>query len=428
MNEQNLSLKSFMLTTCMAMGFMISPLSLVILGNGAGLMGTLLLWTLPFIAMISFWTAYSYRRLIHPKGFSHPEIPVKDDSKRIPTTLQLSSLVPFCIGTSTLILAMAGYALNEIFLFWFPNLLFSICLLIFIIAVNLISPSTSGGLQSLSVIAFTGSMLLLLIMGFFNWEKPVFDAQTTPHNALVNWRGPALLFWLFLAAELSVYHRGIHQERGSHTFSMMAAFVTVAVMFLLWGRTSLHFAFSERLLDTTVPHSVVARAISGESGRKIMGVAILTGSFASVNTLLVGVSAVLASMAKSERIFPVLKKKVLEGNAAMLFLSLGILFMLITGMAGKDITGTLTRSAFYLWLISHAALHVYTFRQLHQSGQKENKKLKWAGLLAAMVYLLGAIVLITTDPDLLMAIGLIVGFIVLSVLTVIFFEYNKKGK
>jgi hypothetical protein len=114
MNEQNMPLKTLFISACMSMGFMISPMSLVILGNSVGLMGHLLLWTLPLIAIINLWTAHLYSRLFHSGG-----------SHWVLTTLQLASLVPFCIGASTLILAMAGYVLNEIFFYWFPNLLFS---------------------------------------------------------------------------------------------------------------------------------------------------------------------------------------------------------------------------------------------------------------------------------------------------------------
>jgi hypothetical protein len=427
MIEQNMHRKSFLITICMAMGFMISPLSLVILGNGVGLMGRWLLWLLPLIVLVNFWTAHLYARFFHPAGSADPKINVEADSKWVLTTLQLSSLVPFCMVTSTLILAMAGYALNEIFLYWFPNLLFSICLLILIVAVNLISPSTSGRLQVLSVAMFMASMLLLLVLGFLNWEKPVLETPNVPHIAHVDWRAIVLVFWLFMAAELAVYHDVVHKNRQSQLFSLIAAFVAAGAIFLLWGQTSVHFVSPERLVDTTVPHSIVARAISGENGRKIMGVAILTGSFASVNTLLAGVTAVMASMGKVRQIPPVLSRKVIGKNTAMLFLSIGILCMLLTGMAGKDITWTITHSAFYVWLISHAAFNVFAFRQQGYSSGKENKGLVLPGILAAMVYVAGAVVLIVTDLEMTMVLFFIAGFILISILTMIFSRLYYKA-
>jgi amino acid transporter len=421
MNEQNVSPKSFLITTCMAMGFMISPLSLVVLGNSAGMMGHWYLWTIPIVAIVNLWTAYCYARFPDESGSEAQKIHAKIDSKWVLTALQLASLVPFCIGVSTLILAMAGYALNEIFLYWFPNLLFSICFLILIVAVNFVNPSASGRLQIISVVIFMGSMMLLLIMGFFNWSEPVFENQSLQHVHHMDWRSLLLIFWLFMAAELAVYNDLVHQKQKSHILShLMAAFVAAVAIFLLWGHISLHFVSSERLADSTVPHSIAARAISGENGRKIMGVAILAGSFASVNTLLAGVSAVIPSMVRSRQIFPVLNRKILGGNAPMMILSVGILCMLLTGMAGKDITVTVTRSAFYIWLISHAFFNVLAIRKLLHSNGKKNKRLTLPGYFAVMVYAVGAVVLIATDPDMTMALFFIVGFIVISILSMIF--------
>jgi amino acid transporter len=422
MNEQNISRKNLLATACMSMGFMISPLSLVVIGNSAGSMGHWMLWTLPFVAMINLWTASVYTRFLYSSGSPKPKDSTVN-SDWILTTLQLASLVPFCIGASTLILAMAGYAFNEIFLFWFPNLLFSICFLILVVTVNLIGSSISRIFQSLSVLIFLGSMLLLLILGIFNWEDPVFDNQNIPSMITVDWRPVILIFWLFMAAELSVYHDKVYQNVRAQTSSLLFAFISCFVIFWLWGLASIYFASLERLAESTVPHSIVARAISGENGRKIMGVAILTGSFASVNTLLAGVTSVMASMAKSRQIFSILNRKVFEGNATMLILFIGILCMLLTGMAGKEITDTFTNSGFYIWLISYAGFNLFVLRQLSHSRPNKYKTLMLAGILSAVIYMVGAVVLIATDPDLLMVITCMVGFFVISIITVVFSRY-----
>jgi hypothetical protein len=425
MNEQNMSPKSLLITACMSMGFMISPLSLVVLGNSAGLTGQLLLWILPFIAMINLWTASIYirfRQVLCPSGSLKPNDSTLK-SKWILTILQLSSLIPFCIGASTLILAMAGYVFNEIFLFWFPNLLFSICFLILVVTVNLLGSSISRIFQSLAVVIFLGSMLLLLILGILNWEDSVFETQNIPFMIFVDWRPVFFVFWLFMAAELSLYHDEVYQSVRAQPISLLFAFVGCFVIFWLWGLASLYFASLERLAESTVPHSLVARAISEENGRKIMGVAILTGSFASVNILLAGVTSAMASMAKSRQIFSILNRKVFGGNAAMLILFLGILCMLLTGMAGKEFTNTFTNSGFYVWLISYAGINLFALWQLPHSGVNKNKTLILAGFLAAIIYMVGAAVLIATDPGLVMVIGFMIGFFALSIITVVFSRY-----
>jgi amino acid transporter len=425
MDEQNISQKSLLVTACMSIGFMISPLSLVVLGNSAGLMGQWLLWTLPFVAMINLGTASVYTRctrFLYSSGSPEPKDSTVN-SNWILTILQLASLIPFCIGASTLILAMAGYAFNEIFLFWFPNLLFSICFLILIVAVNLIGSSISRSFQSLSVIIFLGSMLLLLILGILNRKETVSETTNIPFIVSVDWRHVILIFWLFMAAELSMYNDEGYQNVQAQTFSLLLAFITCSAIFWLWGLASIYFAPLERLTESTVPHSMVARAISGENGRKLMGLATLTGSFASVNTLLTGVTSVMASMAKSRQIFLILNTKVFGSNAAMIILFIGILFMLLTGMAGKEITNTLTHSGFYTWLISYAGFNLFSLRQLPDSGRNKYNTLT-AGFLAAIIYLVGAVVLIVTDPDWLRVIVFMAGFFVLSIIIMVASRYH----
>lgn len=412
---------SFFTTTSIAIGFMISPLSLVILGNSAGNLGKWFLWALPCIAVIHLWTAYLYFWFLNSPDFNEKITINKVDLRWFFTTLQFSSLIPFCIGASTLILAMAGYALNEIFFYWFPNLLFSICFLIFIVALNFLIPDASRHIQKWAVVVFVVSMLILIALGFLNRANQVSEIHEVVQPTYVDWRSMALLFWLFMAADLAYYYDAAYQKRSSFVLiSIITAIIAVVAVFWFWGNVSMNFSSSQRLSDSTVPHSVVARAISGETGRKIMGIAILAGSFASVNTLLMGVSSVVVSKARSGQIFSMLTKKVLQGNMIMVILSIGILSMLIAGMAGKNFTETLCRSAFYLWLISHGILNLYVIRQISGSVKMENRGLVLPGIVAAATFMSGTVVLLVTDPDMLIALILVFVFIVLSAFRTIF--------
>lgn len=416
MNYKNRSYIRYLMTTCMALGVMISPVSFVIFGNGLGVMGYFLLWILPLSAVINFWSTYLYGLFPHGQSPGERTSGSLFRPETIFTPLKLSFIIPFVIGVSTLILATAGYAFNEIFMYWFPNLLFSLVFLVFILTLNLIGPSVAGFFQSLSVITFVGSMVLLVTMGFFNWDKPDMGPHHGMDTAKIDWRTILMAFWIFMAAELAVFHERKFQIHQSNTYFLMAAFIVAFTIFWFWGLISLHFVPTERLTDSTVPHSIVARAVSGENGRKIMGVAIISGSFASVNTLMAGGSATLAIMTRSVQLFPFLNRKIFGGNAAMMIFSIGILFMLLTGMAGKDITGIISLSAFYIWLLSNAAFNGLVFWNMYNDREAKNRWLMPPAILAALVHILAAVVLIATDPDFSAAIAWICGFILLSVL------------
>ncbi len=403
MDDQNVQKTNLLITTFMITGFMISPLSLVILGNGAGETGFWMLWVLPIFAMLNLRTTYLFKQLFHNENSSYPKIFVRGLRRWIISLLQLSSLVPFCIAVSTLILAKAGFVFNEIFLYWFPNLFFSVCFLVFIVGINIMRPSLSRCLQGISVFIFLGSILFLLISGLVNWEKTIVEAQNTMQSEPLHWRHLILGFWLFMAGELAVYHNTIHQQRPVSLFNIVCAFVVSLVIFISWGKFALHFVSMERLADSTVPHFVVAQAISGEMGQKIMGAAILAGSFASVNLLMAGGSAALAKMARSRQIFPILKNPKLVEKFSMMILFIAILSMLLSGMAGKEITWTIAYSAFYVWLVSYAAFNVFAFQQSRHYA-----------FLSAAIYLGAVAVLIVTDPDLLLVSLFIAGFIIFS--------------
>ena len=51
---------TFFSATCLAIGFMVSPLSMPVVGNGASVLGYGLLWVLPVAALLNFFTVNRY--------------------------------------------------------------------------------------------------------------------------------------------------------------------------------------------------------------------------------------------------------------------------------------------------------------------------------------------------------------------------------
>lgn len=421
MNERFTSMLNLLIMPCMVLGFMISPLSLVILGNALGHWGSRMLWTLPLFALIHLWTAQLHAEYVHRT--------IHSDAKRttIPAgkfahalaTLQLSSLVPMCLGASTLILAMAGYALNEIFAYWIPNLLFSILLLVFIAGVNFTSPALSRHLQGVAVLTFLVAVCLLMLQAlFFAQPAPADVTQASSGTTSLEWRPFLMVFWLFMAAELSLYQQATLEDRRVPLSTLNVAFALSVAVFWLWAQTSLNFTSTERLAQTTLPHLMTARTIAGNIGRKLMGIAILTGSYAAVNILLTGISSVMLFLVRTQHLPQPLEKPIFGGNMGLLLLFAAVLCMLLTGMAGKEITEIGTRAAFYLWLLSYAALNVLAGTSIYSSGSRRSASLRWVGFSAALLYAVAFLVLLATEPDLPIVLFIILGSLTASALAV----------
>ena len=400
----------FLTTTCLAMGVMVSPLSMPILGNSAGALGKGVLWSLPAFALLNFLTVNRHFSAAQAAVPKHPTMPW---SEPVLSVLRLSALLPFCIGSATLILAAAGYTFNETFARWFPNLLFSVCFLIFILAMNLIGRGISRHIQNIAVIVFSGAIVVLVAMGLFSIDRPIFEGAEASGFSSFKARPFFMLFWLFMAAELAAWHEQKNNSRRMPRYAMPAAFGAALVLFWCWSMISIAFAPLDALAKSTVPQTIAAHMIAGITGRQILGIAILAGSFAAVNTLLLGTSAVL-----HESLSPMKK----HFQRYVTILSLLILCMLLTGMAGKEITFSMNRSAFYIWLAAYAG---YNFFPSARPSAANTSIV--AGLALSAIYLAAFVVLVATDPDRAEVASFIVGFTVLFAIVSIAGRYLAKN-
>lgn len=387
---------TFFSATCLAMGVMVSPLSMPVAGNSAGLLGYALLWLLPVAALLNFFTVSRYYTVLS----SQPESRLKPDGSRFQTViavLQVVAFLFFCLAASTLILGAAGYVFNEVFVRWFPNLFFSLCLLVFILAVNLAGSRVSRYLQIISIVLFSGAVLLLSVIGLFTIDRPLFGNADIPGILSFEARPAFMLFWIFMAAELAMYHEKQNETLQPDSYFLIATFVAVFALFWLWSIVSIAAAPPHILAESTGPQNVAAHFIAGDTGRRIMGVALLAGSFAGVNLLLLGTGSVLSALVspaagqwrQEERAYP---RKRFVGA-----LSLIILAMLLGGMAGKEITFTVKRAAFYLWLITYAGLNLELLRHRASSGITVFEA---SSIGASVIYIIAFIVLAATDQQL----------------------------
>jgi hypothetical protein len=204
MTLRRLPYSPMIVTTCMAMGVMVSPLSMPVIGNSAGALGKGLLWILPLVALLNALTVNrGHARFVAPAATSL-EKQKPAGFRTIVSVLHFSALLPFCVGAGTLILAAAGYTFNEVFVRWFPNLLFSVCFLVFIGVVNIAGKTISGYMQNIALLLVVGSILLLVAIGLFTLDRPLLGGGGTASSATFEPRSLFMLFWLFMAAELAL--------------------------------------------------------------------------------------------------------------------------------------------------------------------------------------------------------------------------------
>jgi hypothetical protein len=403
-------------TASMAMGVMVSPLSLPIIGNSAGALGKGLLWMLPLMALLNYLTVSRGHTFFEASAAAGLKTQKTTKLRKIVAVLHFSALLPFCVGAGTLILAAAGYTFNEVFVRWFPNLLFSVFFLVLIGVVNMAGKTISGYIQNIAVMLFLGSILLLVAIGLMTLERPLFGGHGTTIPAAFEPRSIFMLLWLFMAAELArchYNHNYNHNAIGSlDRLAMAAAFAAALVVFWMWAMICIASTPHATLVQSTSPHTITAHLLAGATGRTIMGVAVLAGTFAAVNTLVRGAGQVLRAALAPAQGHLRLSAWPTQEKAAHLFVTILIAGMLLTGMAGKEETFTLKRSAFYIWLMAYAGMHIYAFVNRPQSATSGKTVIAGiAAIAAAVIYITAFIVLVATDPDTNAVIAFMSGFI-----------------
>lgn len=349
----------------LALGLMLSPDWLALVGNATGELGYFFLVALVCTGILYALVARSYRELsAHFPGPGMEAQALEAAFGRLPAmVLLLCSRVPFFVCASTLVLATAGYVFNETFVRWFPNLGFSFCLLALLVGMQLYSERLAEIAQVVFVSIAWAGLLTLSLVGLFAFGSVSPIPYVPPqifHPGLQLW----LIAMLPVGCELGMFARPLQPRY--HV--MCYALVLVIGLLLLWGIISLRYVTPDRLADTSIPHIIVARTLLGQPGRVMIGIVALAGTCSAVNALLLATSRMIATMAARQ-----LLPKCLDGASStpripLLLLALGPALMMGSGMAGEPETETFTRAGFLFWLALYGAMHLAALRLRWQSS------------------------------------------------------------
>ena len=387
---------SIIVLLSIALGVMLSPESLTVLGNGMGSGGGFFLISLVVAVFAHFLTALSYGEL----PIRHPGLSAESDLLRksfgsVPATiLPLSSRVLFAVCASTGILATAGYVFNEVFVYWFPNLGFSFCLLALLLAINLLGRKVTITAQISFVTVALAGLVLLVLVGFLELGKASAVAGPLDLGSANLVRVAPVGLVLFIGHELALQAVSRKEGcRGNLAVSLGGGMVLIGLVFSAWGLISLKYVDLETLADTTIPHMIAAREILGHNGRIIMGIVVIAAALGAVNGLLFSVSRMLSGMARGGLLPSLFTERNDRTTATLLLLVFGIAGMMGLGMAGEPVLEIYTRAGVLFWLLTYAAVHLAMFMSVRSRARerKASSAVSWhpLGSIIGLLIMLG---------------------------------------
>ena len=339
-----------------ALGLMVSPEALTIVGNSAGKAGYGASGIILLAVLIHLLTILGFGRVLaqYP-GPSGEACFIKKALGTVPAVVSpVCARVTLAVCASTAVLATAGYVFNEVFVNWFPNLGFSFCLLGVLLLLNLLGRRVAVMGQLVFVGLTIGGLLFLSVAGLLEWgNAPPITPDVGHRFGYPPQVGLAGLV-LFVGFDLA----GFAEETPDNPAkAMLAAILLAGLVFSCWGWVSAKYVPLYKLADTTIPHVKAARAILGEKGRLWMGLINLAGSSAAVNAFLMTVPRMMTAMAADGLLPPLLARGRNQATIALFLLAAAVAAMMGSGMAGEPILEVYIRAGIWFWLLHYAVIH-----------------------------------------------------------------------
>ncbi len=338
------------------LSWVLAPELLVMVNGGSGASGLFMLAALGAGFVLAALSAFLMH---HPQLFlmgyqSDLSLLQRTYGRVAAATLLLAGRIPLLLFVSTGTLVTAGYAFNEIFLYWFPNFLFASLLLFLITFVNLFDERHAMRAQAIAAVSAIAGMLLLIFLG----------ADGTVHQqASVAGLGEGMTWSLLALGFISFLGFDFHRANGSN----MVVFAVLAGCFLLlslWVIVAVKTVGSESLAESTVAYMMLARAVGGETGRYIMGIALICGVFCGVNGLFIVCRRAFADLLGMFEQGTGRRRRWL----VVLLFAVIIETMMLSGVAGENVLQIQIQAALVVWLLYLAGRTVSAGGVLQSAG------------------------------------------------------------
>lgn len=338
----------FLRTASLALCWTLSPDVLVLLGNSFGRHGQAFGIALLAGAALSAAAAY----LIHqpaPASAGEDRRAVIDAEAGtfMAIAVSLAGRLSPALFFSTGMLVTAGFTFNETFVYWFPNFGFSFLLLLLVVILHLCGEKVVLAAQQVFFILTASCLLFLAVAGLLTGQMPLQPAvPAEPAVSLVPLVPWALLFFLG-------YDQHMPGE-GSGNHRYFPAAVGLGFLLLsLWGLASLSHVPQARLAESSVPYVVAAKAILGQPGRLIMGIAVISGTCGAVSGLFyLAIGTVRRILAGSSTQNPTRQHHSWLPKIQAILMAFLIALFLALGLAGSEKLEVFIFGALLLWLLT----------------------------------------------------------------------------
>ncbi len=370
--------RSFLLTASFILCWAISPDVLVLLGNGFGRHGWAFGIALLAGAALSAAAALIIRRPTAASRENDRGLPDTEAGRFAEVTLTLAGRLSPPLFFSTGMLVTAGFTFNETFVYWFPNFGFSFLLLLLVLILYLSGERVVLAAQQV-FFGLTASCLLLLALAGLLAGPPQNTGPAAPAGTAKDILATVPLAMLFFLG----YDQQLPKDKVGKNRFYPGAVGLGFLLLVLWGLASLSHIPHARLAESSVPYVVAAREILGQTGRILMGIAIISGTCGAVNGLF------YLAIGTVRQLIPKIAPSTWLPRIHAVLMAAVIALLLALGLAGSENLEVFVFGSLLLWQLAIGANCLFSAVHLRRQRAKHSSSGYAIGglILAAVAYL-----------------------------------------
>ena len=323
-----------------------------------GFAGWLLFLALAVGILVHLATVHSFQ-ILHASSGDHIKAIQKMLGQRIAAILLICGKLPFAVCATAGLVVSAGFVFNEVFAYWFPNFAFAFLLLATILLLNLFGRKAALVTQVITISAACIGLLILSGAGSFNLPESRSISET---NVTFDYRYLVAAVIVLVGFDMALYAgKDDHISFSQLSRAMVIALVASGLLLGIWGLVTMAIVPTEKLQSSTIPYMIAARKAFGQTGRLIMGMVVILGVFAAVNSMIHSVSTMISQLASNnERISKRISSTKIR-VATLLLVATASAFLMVMGFAGEPVLETWIRSSLVLWLIYYVAVTISAY-------------------------------------------------------------------
>ena len=436
MEEKKLGLGSVISTS---VGLVIATSCLVSLGQGAGEVGIVFIGAMVVACLLKMTTIGSLSEL----NALMPNI-----------TGGLAQYTLACMGPVPTIVSMVGgylicnilsagveasifaYAMSEVIPLPIPSIVYTVVMMIVVMATNLIGVDMFAKVQDLVAFLLVGSMVLMGLIGIFKLGTGTVVSQpanmaSSPSEVISM---TAVAFWLFIGAEFAIPISGqVKNAKKNVPLGMALGLIVILIMQAIMVLGVYHYTPWDELASSAAPHMLYGELLLGKAGKIWMAFVAALAVISTQNSGVNGLAYIGQGMAKMNMLPQIFAKTNKRGvpYIGVILISVSMFIFAYISDGSSDMIEFLILVGSVFWMITYIFAHVDVLILRKKLPRAPRSFKVPCGPLFPLIGIIGTsymIFYISTDPHERLMIWLITGvtLIVLGIYAFFWTKYKMK--